>query len=686
MIGMKAFTWIPTLFFGLALGLGFACGDDDAVLDGGPNVDAGPDVGGSDAGPGDANVLGDAGPGSDAGPADGGPVFEGPTPVFHSFRISGDEPGRVYFDSSRGITGSSTEGFAISGKEILSLSVNADQLTGHYFTVSDPFTFWDNNTIRYAGGGDTGVYPFLLHYIVNDIPEPDAPTQYYVATDGDDDASGTTEESAFRTLHRALDEAEAGSTIWIKAGLYQDGRHEFPRSGEADAPIKLIGYRTTPGDIESVYYDYDPTMIAPDLDPAEMPLFDGETVARSGLVSVDKNYLIVRNLQFTRSFYGITTSRGFGYVVDRCVVKDLYGNGNEEGPGIELGATQMGDTPYAPSNYRVTDTTAINGGIGNIFLIGSHNLVDGCRTYCDQPGGTLGSDYYITITGDHNIVLNSRAEKLDNTINDSSHGIGAKGTERSYSDWGVTTTYNLFENNYSMGSQECFYSRNTRADYNVFRNNEAAGFGTGTQDGLGISNQTGAQHNTYEGMYVHDLDAAFRWVVGLEGGTDPANLHTSFNVIRNSVIEDVGYISRFANDSEGAVNTYEGNRVYNSTFRNVGSLSRGAHRDLDNFSISNNSFVNCLFINVAEDSSDRLPRFSDMFSVDHANFFGGMDVPSWATNTASVDPMLDAELRPTAASPSSIVDEGLDVPEVRYDFDRRERALGSYSLGAFEGE
>ena len=96
-------------------------------------------------------------------------------PLLSNFRIENSQPSRVYFDSSKGLKGSTKSGFNVSGKKITSIKINVGQTKGHYLTVSTVFTFWDNNTIRYEGGSNlqdiksNPLGDFSLQYIVNNI-------------------------------------------------------------------------------------------------------------------------------------------------------------------------------------------------------------------------------------------------------------------------------------------------------------------------------------------------------------------------------------------------------------------------------------------------------------------------------------------------------------------------------------
>ena len=111
------------------------------------------------------------------------------TAVLKNFRIEDSNKNRVYFDSSEPISGSGTSGFYISGKTISGVNIVSGSTSGHYFSVSSPFTFWDNNTIRYEGGSglqsENGkkLNEFTLQYVKNNIPEPTSTgSTYYVST------------------------------------------------------------------------------------------------------------------------------------------------------------------------------------------------------------------------------------------------------------------------------------------------------------------------------------------------------------------------------------------------------------------------------------------------------------------------------------------------------------------------
>ncbi|MBR5421466.1 MAG: InlB B-repeat-containing protein [Lachnospiraceae bacterium] len=66
-----------------------------------------------------------------------------------------------------------------------------------------------------------------------------AAVDLYVSTEGNDENDGS-EDRPFRSIQHALDQAQPGSTVHVKAGIY-DECLSFPRSGEKTDPITLMG-------------------------------------------------------------------------------------------------------------------------------------------------------------------------------------------------------------------------------------------------------------------------------------------------------------------------------------------------------------------------------------------------------------------------------------------------------------
>lgn len=67
-----------------------------------------------------------------------------------------------------------------------------------------------------------------------------ASKQLFVATDGDDENEGT-KEKPLRTIQAAVDQATAGTTVYIRGGTYTDG-FEVAHSGAKEAPVIIRNF------------------------------------------------------------------------------------------------------------------------------------------------------------------------------------------------------------------------------------------------------------------------------------------------------------------------------------------------------------------------------------------------------------------------------------------------------------
>ena len=463
--------------------------------------------------------------------------------VLKNFRIEANQPSRVYFDSTNDISGLSISGFVISGKTISSITVNGTSTTGHYFTVTVPFTFWDNNTIRLGEITDTNnrqpdiLSNFTLEYIDNLIPEPASSTNRFVTSTATGTGDGLTEATAW-TIKQGFANAKAGQTVWIKAGTYNESTlTQIINNGQINNPIKFVGYKSNPGDITNMYYKFDSRNTAPALDSRQMPLMDGSN-GPSNIYALNKSYIIIRNIQATRYLNGFNIQQGKGILIDNCISKDMYGRGDDEGGGFNIRKESNG-APFETSSYRLINSISINAGMSNIWIQGKYNLVENCSTYCDKVngGGTFGSDYHISIVGEDNILRNSTSSAINNTVNASSHGMSIRGASKVDPWWGAPSKYNLIEKCFiKTGGNDCLAARNNKSDFNVFKDNIIEGFGTGSYDGTGISAQTGAKYNVWERIYIKNMYSAMRIIGGTESGINPLDNMTTDNIVRNIIV------------------------------------------------------------------------------------------------------------------------------------------------------
>ena len=602
-------------------------------------------------------------------------------PTLSNFRIENSNKNRVYFDSSEQITASTTSGFTISGKTISSITINSGAETGHYFTVSSAFTFWDNNTIRYEGGSDlkdaskNDLANFTLEYIINNIPEPSSSgSNYYVAIDGSDSNSGTSENSPFRTIEKALSMSDVG-TVYIKAGTYYTSSSiNLPSNGTASSPVKIIGYKNTVGDITSMYYKIREGSDAPAVDPNEMPVINGGGGRHFGFSAYNDNYIIIRNVQTINMAYGIRSNDCIGIIIDNCVAKDNEDTGDAwGGSGFLLGIE--GRSSYSSSKYRIINSVAVNASMADVAIYGNHNLIDNVKTYCDieNSGYVPATDYYIYITGSNNIIRNSHAERKNSSVGHTGHGIGIKSGEN----WTFAESYyNLFENNYAKGTYENYYVRNSKADYNVFKDCESDGYGkaAGTSYGAnanGMVFMSDVSNNIVEGMNIHDVAYAFAFHNVPEVDSRSGTIDN--NIIKNSVITNSSGVIRFGNNDGGDSNVpVRNNQFINCTFDNIDAFH---YSDGSGIVKENNEFIN----NIFNDISSIGRSFGTGIDFDYNNFYN-----SWSnnigTNSKYVDPQLDSNLVPTNIE----LKAGLPLTTVIYDKDKIKRNSTSPTIGAYE--
>ncbi|RLI84742.1 hypothetical protein DRP07_00065 [Archaeoglobales archaeon] len=71
-------------------------------------------------------------------------------------------------------------------------------------------------------------------------------TDYYVSPTGDDSNTGTSVESAWRTLSYACSQLTAGDTLWVVNGTYQDDYCSLSASGTSTSWITIRAYNGTP--------------------------------------------------------------------------------------------------------------------------------------------------------------------------------------------------------------------------------------------------------------------------------------------------------------------------------------------------------------------------------------------------------------------------------------------------------
>jgi len=177
-------------------------------------------------------------------------------PTISDFTIPDANPDRIYFESSEIITASTVTGFtaASPSNTITGVTINAGQLTGHYFTVTDDFEYGDSPTLAYTSGSNfidassNALAGFSATAITNDILAPVSPTNvkinFFTGTATGWIATGAT--SPKPGTDSPVDFGQLGSTGVGLRSLNVDATHRWNATGSGG---------TTTGSNSGVYPD-----------------------------------------------------------------------------------------------------------------------------------------------------------------------------------------------------------------------------------------------------------------------------------------------------------------------------------------------------------------------------------------------------------------------------------------------
>ncbi len=572
----------------------------------------------------------------------------GTTPVLYNFRIENSNTNRVYFDSSVGITGSTYTGFSITGKTISGIYVNSSNLTGHYFTVSSPFDFWDNNTIAYSGGSDIGIHPIDREYIYNNISEPVSTTIRYVSPSGGGSHDGTSEANAW-TFTEALNNDLAGMTIYMKAGNYGSSSYTISTSGTSTNPIKWIGYQTSPGDNPILGFDKYTNNTA---DSSKMPLFYNPSGSGTG-ITISADNIIIRNIQV--DYYSTEFRLSGGRT--NVILDNVY--------ALRSAASNYGiiADSDACSKCRIINSYAQDAGTCIIRWYGTHMLI--ANTDVSQPAGrTNGVDYYIVIRGNNNIVRNCELEHMVD-LGHTGHGMCVKSV-------GVQTENGLYENLNIIGIKGAVEARHHEVAFNVFKNITCTEGNVSIDNTGGVHIMSGSHDNIYNNVHVQNGDSMLRVWASSEDTAAPSAGYNNIFKNCNSLGNKYGlffYSDSYA-DRQFYNNYFINCNIYGSTVRSLNTTS---------LNMGTNYFING---NVVENpSNEDAPNMVYSYS----NFYNSGTVPS-GTSIISINPQFNdptnGNFHLTGSTPTSVSEGGQTRSEVNYDGDGNERTA-PYSIGAY---
>ena len=429
---------------------------------------------------------------------------------------------------------------------------------------------------------------------------------FYVTTNGNANNDGKSENSAW-SLQHALNMANAGDIVHIKAGNYGSAEFTQSKNGVQNSPIIFNGYKNSPGDIQSSQNSS--FSDGSNIDSSFLPLLKGNV--NSGLsngqaIQIDGNYVELNNFQITNFEMGIL-SRGEGVKLNNIFIyemgdfrSNISGFGDYSGIGLRVEG----------NNSIVTNSYILDCGAEGLVL-SNCNTCQVNDTEISSKNNTNPTDYYLLLTsGTTNSNVDNVTIRRKSGISHYGHGLVAKA--HAYN--------NLIKNSTVINTTiEMSFSNvyeNTVRDCSIvgtfYENGDTSG-------SLEVAN--GAHHNTFENISIEGVWGAikFRDWRDQSGQANDAqdagnnNIYNNINVSnsQNGVhfdefdkLEGVAWNNTFNNCSFKDLEVLfrinrpnSGNVFENTTVQNVGQFS--ATSNGYNYSLNSNTFFeNMSWINI----------------------------------------------------------------------------------------
>ncbi len=425
----------------------------------------------------------------------------------------------------------------------------------------------------------------------------------FVSVDGNSSNDGLTVGTPWSIEH-AFAVAQAGETIYIKAGNYGNKNLHVRNDGTASNPIRFIGYKNNPEDTDS---DDGSTMTFQDyknngngLDVNQLPTVignNGGVGKDSGGLVIERNYVEIHNFQVARKKHGVWMT-GDHNTLKNIIAVDCASEVNGRGIGIYT---------FESDYSEVRDCLVINAGVSGIIVQnGDHQNHYYNKVYSDKTSNP--TDYYCFLTGnsERNVIRNVHVERIGQLAH-TGHGLG--GNQK--------VSYNEFYDSKIVNTSiELSYSGTNN---NLFKRFHIDGNSDDYSYHYAIQIANGAHSNSFEdfnitggnGVQFLDWDArgdTSEWLVynavnaGNNNNFSNGNIENcTYGIVFHSYMQlnGVAHDNTFTNVSFKNLESIfrvdrpnNGNKMINCTVDNVKRLQDVHFGNVLNFDFGNTSFSN----------------------------------------------------------------------------------------------
>lgn len=530
---------------------------------------------------------------------------------------------------------------------------------------------------------------------------------YFVSSEASGSNDGKSEATAW-TWQEAVSKARPGMTIYIKAGLYENYLQTLNTSGNSEEPIRFVGYKQVPGDIDAtnqdllgletrgrrgttVLADNRPLLPSEDVDSSEFPIFRKAYVINETAIILNGSNIELHNLGFSGYDTAIRTSElSENCVISNCIFHEqgnlsvgMRDNSNPDryrGTGVDNRGSK---------NLSVTFCTFLNAEQNALQFLGvsggkiENNLVYSYNT-------TNGTDYMFLISKngpndsvDLELAYNT-AERMAN-VPHGGHAFVIKNGANNNKVRNFEVINSSIEVNFA------------NVHHNTFENGNISGSYYQNKDALsGIFFGNGAHHNSFNNIVVTGSWGGITCSAYPDGASNDSSINTNHpgndNIFSNIVIKDSQYAVIMSESNAQGSQPLTNNIILNCTFFNVEygiranrpnsgtkfyntsfNLTRGLIIANNGYSLNDNTvFEHCHF-NMSSIKN----------SVDEFNSNNNLYDNPMFTNPSALNNYNVQGLQLSTNSP--LLNAGIDVSEISNkaskDFSGKTRT--TYNIGVF---